>query len=459
MRASTTFALSLAVLLAPALLDAQDLGARLDSAMRAAEAKGFSGVVRVERDGVTLLKKGYGLANRAARVPFSPATVVQIGSNTKDFTVVAIYQLQLAGKLSVHDTLGRHFRGVPADKRGITIEQLLDHRAGFPQGIGGDFEPLSRTRMIDSAMHHPLLFAPGARASYSNTGYSLLAAIIEQVTGKSYDVYVRDAILAPLGLERTGFLLPRFARTELAHGYAAGGHDQGTMLAKPHAADGPYWNLRGNGGMLSTVDDMQAFYNALFETEQLLPAAVRDIRFNPHEPIGLAGGDGVNTFLYERDPIAHTGIIVATTNAAMKSPVIRRELGRLLGLPPADQGDEPRAERAGGRPAPPPLAEVLTRFIDVINAGDTAAVRRFVAEHFASDAGAPPLGVRVERIGGMHDRLGTLTVEGIRVFDDGPAEVTLRSATQGRTVFRVTVDGGAPYRIHGLQVQVGGPNQ
>ena len=210
--------------------------------------------------------------------------------------------------------------------------------------------------------------------------------------------------------------------------------------------------------MLSTVDDMHVFYKALFETERLLPAAVRNLRFNPNEPIGLAGGDGVNTFLYDRDPMARTEIIVAMTNAAIKSPVMRRELGKLLGLPQPDEEDEPRAKRPGGKPARAALVTVLTRFIDVINAGDSAAVRRFLVEHFAHDAGAPPLDVRVERIGGMHDRLGALTVEGIETFDDGHAEITLTSAMQGRAVVRVTVDRTAPYVIHGLQVQVGGPN-
>ena len=72
------------------------------------------------------------------------------------------------------------------------------------------------------------------------------------------------------------------------------------MISKPHATDGPYWNLRGNGGMLSTVDDMHAFYKALFETNKLLKPETRALRFNPNEPIGLAGSDLVSSFLYDR---------------------------------------------------------------------------------------------------------------------------------------------------------------
>ncbi|MEO7457190.1 MAG: serine hydrolase domain-containing protein, partial [Gemmatimonadaceae bacterium] len=299
-----SFMIALAIAASSGAASAQDLSARLDSVMRVAEAKGFSGAVRVEREGRVLLEKGYGQADRAAHIAFTPATVVQIGSNTKDFTAVAILQLHAAHKLSLGDSLSRYIPDAPADKRNITIRQLMNHRAGFPLGIGGDFDAFDRRTLVDSAMKTPLLFTPGTRESYSNTGFSLLAAIIEQVTGKTYDHYVQDAIIAPAGLTRTGFLLPGFKPADLAHGYNPAGRDAGTMLAKPHAADGPYWNLRGNGGMLSTVGEMAAFYKALFESDKLLDPATRALRFNPDEPVGLAGSDGVNFFLYDRFPPA-----------------------------------------------------------------------------------------------------------------------------------------------------------
>src|SRR5207237_707820 len=192
-----------------------------------------------------------------------PASVVQIGSNTKDLTLVALLQFAERGLLDLDDTLGTFFIGAPADKRGITLRQIIRHRAGFPLALGGDFEASSREQLVERAMRAPLLFTPGSQERYSNPGYALLAAIIEQKSGQTYDEYVRDHILAPLGLHDTGFLLPRFDTTRLAHGYARD-RDMGTMLAKPHAADGPYWNLRGNGGMLSTGHDMAALSKALF---------------------------------------------------------------------------------------------------------------------------------------------------------------------------------------------------
>ena len=195
-------------------------GARLDSALRALEAKGFSGVIRIDKDGATILEKGYGLANREERRPFEPSTVVQIGSNTKDFTMVALLQLQERGRIDMRDSLAKYFPTAPADKRNITLAQLANHRAGFPIGLGGDFEPLSREQFLDAAFKRPLLFAPGAREQYSNTGYALLAAVIEKVSGMTYDEYLRDNILKPLGLENTGFLFPNFDAKRLAHGIA-----------------------------------------------------------------------------------------------------------------------------------------------------------------------------------------------------------------------------------------------
>ncbi|CAN5451243.1 hypothetical protein BH09GEM1_BH09GEM1_36780 [soil metagenome] len=370
-------AASLLVLIGAVPAHAQAISARLDSTMKVAERAGFSGVVRIERDGTTILEKGYGWANRDRNIPFKAETVVRIGSNTKDFTAVAILQLQEAGRLSLGDALAKYFPAAPADKRNITIAQLMNHRAGFPAGIGGDFEPLERKAFIERAMKTPLVFAPGARESYSNTGFSILAAIIEQVTGMTYDTYVQRNIFAPIGLRRTGFLLPGFKPDDLAHGYLAARTDAGTMLAKPHATDGPYWNLRGNGGMLSTVGDMHAFYKELFEGTKLMKPTTRALRFNPNEPIGLAGSDNVNFFLSERFLRMKVEVIIASTSVTSKAPAIRRELGKILDLPDGGRNEEQVTRRPGGKPASAEIEKLLRDFVVAENSGDVARLRAF----------------------------------------------------------------------------------
>jgi CubicO group peptidase (beta-lactamase class C family) len=322
---------------------AQGAGARADSILRAAESAGFSGVVRVDKGGETILQKGYGLANREDRVAFSSETVVDIGSNAKDFTAVAILQLHERGRLSIRDSIGKYFAAARNGKRAITIWQLVTHRAGFPLRLGGDFDTTSRQALIDSAMRTSLLFPAGSRESVSNAGYCLLAAIIEQVSGVSYEEYVRDNILQPLGLTHTGLVLPTFDPRKIARAYEFDRTDAETLLDKPRAADGPYWNLRGSGGVLSTIDDMHAFYHALFETDRLLKPETRKLRFSSDEPAALGGMDSSSYFIYERDPRIGAEIIVASTS--FTAPGIRRELGRLLGVSDAIGQDPQRVGR------------------------------------------------------------------------------------------------------------------
>jgi CubicO group peptidase (beta-lactamase class C family) len=428
----------------------------LDSALRGLEAMGFNGVVRVEQGGKVLLEKGYGLANRGEKIPFSPSTVVQIGSNTKDLTVVALLQLHERGKLNIHDSLSKYFPTAPADKRNITLWQLVTHVAGFPIGFGGDFESVTRDQLVNAALARRLEFPPGTGERYSNTGYSLLAAIIEQVSGDTYDEYVRDNILDPLGLKNTGFLLPRFEASRLAHGYRSG-EDVGTLLSKPHAADGPYWNLRGNGGMLSTVGDMHAFYKALFESSTLLTPATRALRFNPDEPIGLAGSDLVSSFLYDRLPGRGVEIIIATNSSEFRFPAVRAAIGAVLSLPSPHGGPVVDvAPRPTAKAPSTPVATLLTDFVSAINSGDGTKLTTFIAEHFIIEPGTPAAEQRAQRLVGMHQNLGELRVSGLDQRDDGSVEITVVSAKEGRATLKVSVDAGPPPRIKAMQVMVGG---
>jgi CubicO group peptidase (beta-lactamase class C family) len=336
----------------------------------------------------------------------------------------------------------------------------MNHRAGFPLGLGGDFDTSTRDQLIAAAMNFKLLFEPGSRESYSNTGFALLAAIIEKVSGKTYDEYVRDNILQPLGLTRTGFLLPRFEMRDLAHGYDRTGADAGTMLAKPHAADGPYWNLRGNGGMLSTARDMYNFYKALFTTEKLLRPATRNLRFDPNQPAGLAGSDLVNFFLYERDPRSQTEMIIASTNQNMKAPEVRRELAPIIGLPqlngPGGGGGAGPIARAIGKPVPEGAASVIRDFIAAINKGDKAGLTAFISAHYVLPADQAPAEVRAERLSTMHENLGVLTILSMAVVEDGGVQVVVKSTNEGQALISLDMEQSAPWRIRRLGLQVGG---
>jgi CubicO group peptidase (beta-lactamase class C family) len=462
MRASI---LTTPILLLAVPLQSQPLAVRVDSIFRAAEAGGFSGVVRLEMGGALILEKGYGLANRRQKIPYGPATVVQIGSNTKDFTAVAILQLVERGYLTLDDPISRFFPWAQGEKSSITVRQLLDHRAGFPLGLGGDFDPLERQQFIDSALSVKLLFKPGEQRSYSNTGYGLLAAIIERLSAKSYDEYVRDNILRPIGLRNTGLHLPSFPTIRLAHGYRADGEDAGTMVSKPHLPDGPYWNLRGNGGMLSTLSDMHRFYRALFETDSLIRPETRALRFNPREPIALAGSDLVSMFLYERDPARGMEVIVASNSQDYKVPRVMSEVrklpefsGPIVSGGPAQQVvtgiDRPRATRPGDAP-PARIASIVNELVTAFNGGDEATLRAFVQARFLLEPGGPTVVERSERLARLARELGSIRVVSMVAVANGPVEVSVTTAKDGPALLILDFDPAPPHRIRRFGVQAG----
>lgn len=208
------------------------------------ERFGFAGIVAVTQNSVPTFVEGYGLADREADLPWNPATVSTIGSITKQFTGAAILRLQEQGKLSVQDPITKYFEGVPPDKRSITLHQLLTHSSGIVDlEDAGDFDAIERQEFIRRAMEQELAFPPGEEYDYSNAGYSLLGAIIEQLSGVSYETFLRREILIPNSLYETGYQQPFWGKGRLAQGYTDDGR-WGTVLERPFGEDGPYWVLR-----------------------------------------------------------------------------------------------------------------------------------------------------------------------------------------------------------------------
>lgn len=256
------------------------LGEKLDTHMSRLEAYGFSGSLLVAKGGEVILDKGYGFADAERKVPFTADTAFDIGSITKQFTAAAILKLEMQGKLGVSDPISKWFEGVPEDKKGITIHHLLTHSAGLEDVFGGDYEEMPRDRIVKVALESKLLWAPGTRYQYSNAGYSLLGAIVELASGKPYEEYLRENLWKPAGMTRTGYRLQE--KGPLAHGVDADG-DWGTPVDKAWAPDGPWWNLRANGGVLSTTGDLYKWHRAL-EGDAILSKEAKAKMFTPHMP-------------------------------------------------------------------------------------------------------------------------------------------------------------------------------
>lgn len=259
--------------------------ALIDEALAATVARGFAGVVLLKQGGATLLDKGYGFADQSTRRPINPDTGFDIGSLVKPFTASAILKLEAEGALRTSDPASRFLPEFTGDKAAITIDQLLAHTAGLPDFLDAsgrraryalssdpDYELVTKNEILRRAAACTLEHPPGLREHYSNLGYSLLAAIIEAASGQPYEHFVGQNLFEPAGMTRTGYVAPHWSDEQLAVGVARG-RRWGAPLDHAWLPDGPSWNLRGNGGMISTSGELARWIDALQRGVLLTDAA------------------------------------------------------------------------------------------------------------------------------------------------------------------------------------------
>lgn len=260
-----------------------------DNYLTNAEALGYSGIVLWAKNGKIILKKGYGFADRSAKTRMSPKTIFDMGSVTKMFTAAAILKLEEQGKLSVSDSIAKFFDNLPADKAKITVHHLLSHSSGIPfdtiadrplDAASIDYALIKRDDFVKRVSNSDLRFSPGKDYLYSNDGYGLLAVIIEKLSGMSYEAFLNKEIFKPAGMSKTGYIIPRWNKKEIARGYRYE-EEYPTPLGYPWLKDGPGWNLRGNGGLLTTVDDLYRWHLAL-EGEKILSKTSKQKMFTPY---------------------------------------------------------------------------------------------------------------------------------------------------------------------------------
>lgn len=247
----------------PPEIDAATL-ARIDWYLNGIEKTGFTGNVLIERDGRIVVAKSFGMRDLERNIRNDSNTLFDIGSLTKQFTAAAVLKLEMLGKLSTDDKIGKFLSGVPEDKSSITIHELLRHSSGLRGDVGGDYEKIGRAEFFAKVMASPLESKVGERFRYSNIGYSLLAMIVEKVSGQTYETFLSENLFKPAGMIRTGYSLPKFDPAAIAVGYRWDGDLWGKPTEKAWDSDGaPFWQLRGNGGILSTTEDMAKWSIAL----------------------------------------------------------------------------------------------------------------------------------------------------------------------------------------------------
>jgi D-alanyl-D-alanine carboxypeptidase len=268
------------------LAQADALAALAAHAEERAQASEFAAAVLVARHGKVLLQDAWGRADRTAGVANTPATRFRIGSMNKMFTAVATLQLVEAHKLALDDPIGQHLPDYPNKEVAakVTVRHLLTHTGGTGDIFGPQFDQ-HRLQLREHRDYLKLYgsrglnFEPGARFEYSNYGFVLLGALIEHVTGGSYDDYVRDHLFRRAGMRSTGALPESVEVPERAVGYlrlSPGGTWEPNTYTLP-------WRGTAAGGGYSTVGDLLRFAQALGSGRLLSKATLAEAT-RPYQP-------------------------------------------------------------------------------------------------------------------------------------------------------------------------------
>lgn len=249
---------------------------------KANELRQFNGTALVADGSGVIFKKGYGYANFEWQVPNTPDVRFRLGSITKQFTSMVVMQLVAEGKLKLDGKITDYlpdYRKDTGDR--ITIAQLLNHTSGIPSYTSqpGFFanesrDPYTPAEFVKKYASGDLEFEPGSKWSYNNSGYFLLGAIIEKVTGKSYADALQERIFTPFGMKATGYDLARPIVPKRASGY---------QLAAGTYVNAPYLDMTipyAAGSLYSTVEDLYLWDRALY-TDKLLSDDLKKQVFTP----------------------------------------------------------------------------------------------------------------------------------------------------------------------------------
>lgn len=252
----------------------------IDNLLQWEEKFGFSGSVLIVKDGKTVLSKGYGFANTAKGIKNTPQTAYYIASVSKPITAMAIMKLVEQKKVRLDDALPKYFSGVPKNRRGISVEQLLTHTSGLDHTYSCD-EIASRELAIKIILNEtPQLSAPGTKFNYSGDNYTLLAAIIEIASKDTFENYVSKNILAPAGISFPEKEIPAFVGglNAIAPEQLALPIDDSYYRTLNDIK--PTWGRKGRAGMVLSVEDLFKL-DIAFTSNKILGAGTVDAMLSP----------------------------------------------------------------------------------------------------------------------------------------------------------------------------------
>ena len=319
------FCIAVIFLIAPHVAVAQDHAAKIQEFLTVAHKyRQFNGSVLVAENGKVIYKGAYGQANMEWNIPNTPDTRFRLGSITKQFTATVILQLVEQGKIKLDAKLSDYLPDYRKDTgEKVTIHHLLTHTSGIPSYTSqpGFFQNVSRNpykvdEFVKKYASGNLEFEPGSKYTYNNSGYFLLGAIIERVTGKPYEQVLKQNIFDPLGMKNTGYdhhdtLIPKRASgySKTPDGYTNAAY---LDMSIPYAA----------GSLYSTVEDLYLWDQALY-TDKVLSAQSKALMYKPFLENYAYGWAITNASFKQNDPvpmISHDGGINGFSTTIMRFP-------------------------------------------------------------------------------------------------------------------------------------------
>lgn len=368
--------------------------------------------IAIAKDGRLLLERGYGDADVEMDVSATPTTIYRIASITKQFTSAAIMRLVESGAISLDDPVTKHLPDFPTQGHTVTVRHLLNHTSGIKSHTGiprAARLEASHARLLELIGEQPFDFAPGQRYSYNNSGYVLLSAIIEKVTGASYGDYVERELLKPLGLTQTLYCQDNRIIPNRAHGY---GYDTTGIINTRNGSILPY---AGDAAFCSTVGDLVQWTHLLHSGRVVSSASLQQMLAPTTLPSGNAVtyGFGLDLARLEQRPkVQHGGEIEGYVSVLSHYPAEGLTIAVLTN---SHRGKPEQVEEVLARTA---LGMKVTAPLDLPLSADELA--RYTGTYTVM-AGRTPRDARIYVDGGrlmmmVANDLGPLRYQGNHVF-------------------------------------------
>lgn len=245
-------------------LFSQDLSEKADKIIKTEfnEKDGHGGVFMISKKGKPIYEKAFGVANLELNVEMQTKNVFQIGSMTKQFTAVAVLILEQEGKLNTSDLVSKYIPDYPNGNK-INIHQLLTHTSGIKdftktKGLSEIAQKeMTPKMMVDFFKSETADFKPGEKFEYNNSGYVVLGYIIELVSGKTYEDFIKSNIFDKIGMDNSYYATDRKIIKNRAYGYHQKSY--GYVNKSVISFSVPY----ASGSLMSTLEDMLKWQNSL----------------------------------------------------------------------------------------------------------------------------------------------------------------------------------------------------